>query len=204
LIAPRLAPSDRRARGVTLLEILLVLSLLVTMAAISWPLLERPLAHQRLRKAADRVRTEWARARIEAMSTGQTLVFRYALGDRPFSIDRLMGPEYSAEASAVETAPSAGLQAGASYSLTGSEPELPENVTFFSGEVGEDARGASLESSAAMGGEAGWGDPIYFYPDGTTSTARLVLANEHGDRVELSLRGLTGVATVGETYSDGE
>ena len=40
-------------------------------------------------------------------------------------------------------------------------------------------------------------DPILFYPDGTTSTSRLRLHNEYGRWMELSIRGLTGVVTVG-------
>jgi len=45
---------------------------------------------------------------------------------------------------------------------------------------------------------AGRSTPILFYPDGTTSTARLLLRNEYDRSIELSLRGLTGVARVGE------
>ena len=39
---------------------------------------------------------------------------------------------------------------------------------------------------------------ILFHPDGTTSDARLVLKNDRGRAMELSLRGLTGTVTVGE------
>jgi len=57
--------TDRKAT--TLIEVLLVLALLVMLAAMTWPALDRPMADQRLRKAADRVRTAWVRARIDAM-----------------------------------------------------------------------------------------------------------------------------------------
>ena len=43
-------------------------------------------------------------------------------------------------------------------------------------------------------------DPVFFFPDGTTSTATLILENKYQRRIELSLRGLTGVITVGDTY----
>ena len=43
-----------------------------------------------------------------------------------------------------------------------------------------------------------WSDPIFFYPDGTTSDAQLTLKNEEGRAIELNLRGLTGTVEVGD------
>ena len=38
--------------------------------------------------------------------------------------------------------------------------------------------------------------PIFFYPDGTSSTARLFVKNQRERYVKLTLRGLTGVVYV--------
>ncbi|MGC3967657.1 MAG: hypothetical protein QM775_09880 [Pirellulales bacterium] len=39
---------------------------------------------------------------------------------------------------------------------------------------------------------------IYFHPDGTTSTATLILADEFGMALQVQLRGLTGAVAKGE------
>ena len=192
-----------------------MLCLLVALASIAWPALERPLSTQRLRKSADAVRVVWARARVEAMSSGRTLVFRYAVeGDR-YSIQSYAGPEFAGDAESSEGLENPGSREGQSAATNGHQPQvgplvpfgweptLPEGVTFVSGETAADTRADSLalETTPSGGAEAGWSEPILFYPDGTTSTARLVLKNEYDRCIELSLRGLTGVVTVGDTYS---
>ncbi len=190
-------------RGVTLLEVLLVLTLLVTLASMAWPALKRPLSNQRLRKAADAVRIAWGRARVEAMSSGRTLVFRYEVeGDR-YSIQSYAGAE-----SPPEDESSGGIEDLDRYGndpavLRGREPKLPEGITFVSSETEEDTRAESLalDEGPSAAGVAGWSEPIVFYPDGTSSTVRIILKSEYDRCVELSLRGLTGVVNVSDTYS---
>ena len=41
-----------------------------------------------------------------------------------------------------------------------------------------------------------WSAPIFFYPDGSTSTAAVLLKNESGRCIEVRLRGLTGSGTI--------
>ena len=53
------------------------------------------------------------------------------------------------------------------------------------------------EMSSAEG--IAWSTPIFFYPDGSTSTAAVLLKNESGRCIEVRLRGLTGKGTVTET-----
>ena len=76
--------------------------------------------------------------------------------------------------------------------------ELPERVSFFGSEVDDDRALYLLQSSVtAQGAPSGdLSTPIFFYPDGTTSNARLVVANERGRYILLTLRGLTGVVRV--------
>jgi hypothetical protein len=42
-----------------------------------------------------------------------------------------------------------------------------------------------------------WGMPIYFFPDGTSSTAQLMLMNEQNQAIRVYLRGLTGLVRLG-------
>jgi hypothetical protein len=46
--------------------------------------------------------------------------------------------------------------------------------------------------------------PVFFYPDGTTSTARLVRGNQRGRCVTVTMRGLTGVVQVSELHTQEE
>lgn len=196
--------SHRRRHAVTLVEVLLVLCLLVALASLAWPALERPLANQKLRKAADGVRVVWGRARLKAMSTGETLAFRYSIESDRYSVQAYAGAEYVQETSSPETAETSGDYSSHPEFMLGNEPVLPEGVTFLSGETdaAADARAQpAVSEEAPSGGEGlGWSEPILFYPDGTTSTAKLLLKNEYDRCIELYLRGVTGVVTVGETY----
>ena len=206
MVAVRPSPSRRPRPAVTLVEVLLVLCLLVAIASIAWPSLERPLSNQRLRKAADLVRVVWGRARVRAMSTGQTLVFRHSIeGDR-YSIQTYAGPESVTSAESADAPADTSRYETDPAFMLGPEPRLPEKMTFVSGQTTTDARAESLtleEAPMADGGQ-GWSEPILFYPDGSTSTATVVIRNEYDRCIELSLRGLTGVISVGEVYSDEE
>lgn len=202
-----------RRQGLTLVEVLLVLGLLVILASLAGPLLDRPLANRRLRVAADALRTEWTRARNQAIAEGQTVRFQYALGERGYSIDHEDGASsefggLSALAGGVTTqvveqarSPSNQLLGDSENSLSG--PMLPEGIIFLTVEVTD-------ESEVSLGLDGGQGarqdqalscTPLRFYPDGTSSTARVVLQNEHERCIEVTLRGLTGVSSVGEISS---
>ena len=65
------------------MEVLLTLAIMVIISGVAWIALQRPLARQRLRSAADAVHTEWCQARVDAMKSGHTYAFRYMVhGDR--------------------------------------------------------------------------------------------------------------------------
>jgi prepilin-type N-terminal cleavage/methylation domain-containing protein len=191
------APIDRA--GFTLLELLLVLSLLVFLAALSWPSVGLPLANQALRSAADDVRTAWTRARVSAMSSGHTYVFRYAPDGDHYTIECQVAPEASAEVSPLGfgTAEATAIEDATPLA---EEWRLPEQIRFGGGQTAVDGRAEAASAagnSMILDSELAFAEPIFFYPDGTTSTARVCLQNEYGRRMELSLRGLTGVVTVG-------
>ena len=79
---------------------------------------------------------------------------------------------------------------------------LPEKITFHAGELAvEDA--VSRERHVASMQSAGddLSTPILFFPDGTTSEASVVLANDRNQFVRLTLRGLTGVGRATEILS---
>ena len=168
-------------QGFTLLELMLTLSILVILASLTMPLLQKPIANQRLRDSANLVRAKWVAARVKATDSGDVYLFRYVAAENRFAIECRYDPDTS-----TDSQPAAELHAR--------EQTLPEGVTFVGGQTAPDTRASMIVSPVAGGSQ-----PILFYPNGTTSTARLVLRNEYGRTIELSLRGLTGVVTVGET-----
>ncbi|MHC4406312.1 MAG: GspH/FimT family protein [Planctomycetota bacterium] len=195
MTVPR-ARSQRRRRAITLFELLLVLCLLTALTAFVWPALDRPMAEQRLRGAADTVRAALGKARVEAMSSGRPVVFLFVTNSADYSIEYRAGMELS-----LDSGSDAALeQQAVPY---GADLVLPKHITFLAGETAAADEAATTSLAALDPGdpEAGYSTPILFYPDGTTSDACLMLANEHGRRVEVSLRGLTGVVTVGQTYA---
>lgn len=182
----------------TLVEILLVLVILVVASAIIAPTFYRALRDQRLRSAAEQVRTEWNRAHIKAMKSGRIQVFRFQPSGRKFQIE-----PYKAADDALEAAKPLSDFAPPAPSPTadGTEEDtrnqLPEGITFLEGVTAEEERGKAVED--AMGGGGGeWSQPILFYPDGVSSDAWLVVADEHNSAIRVELRGLTGLAVVGD------
>ena len=199
------------SRGLTLLEILLVLSLLVVIAGLVMPFVGGTLSNHRLRKSADMIRAEWAKARAKAMQTGRTYVFRY----EPDADHYLVEPWYSDEdlLESSEVGLSSGLNPAAaptsSFALSDTlDPSktrhLPDDVTFVASETPDEARD-QIVTQSAMGQQnqdPTLAAPIFFYPDGTSSTARLLVMNKQPRYILLTLRGLTGVVYVSAPMSE--
>lgn len=179
----------------TLLELVLVLAVLVVVAALVVPSLDRPFAAQRLRSAAHLVRSTLTKARVEAMRSGEVQLFRFQPETGDYRVERFAGLEGIVEQS--------GAAAGAGLDAQGEAGVLTEGIVFLASDRAANARDQFVEMShGSAAGEGAWSVPIMFYADGTTSTARVLLRGEYGMSVELFLRGLTGAAQVGEVFVD--
>ncbi len=192
----------------TLMEVLLVLSILVAMTAIAWPMLDKAFAHRRLSIAAEQIRAAWGGARVDAMDSGQTYVFQYCLDAAEYKIeckatavtadDPLFGDMFDQPAAGATDPALVEMNVAGGAGSGGKQ--LPEGVTFAGSQTAADTRAAALtaDTNLADAAAAGWSDPILFYPDGTTSTAQLAVKNQDNRCIILSLRGLTGTITIGE------
>ena len=206
-----------RRPGFTLLELTLVLALVVVLSAIIMPRLTGSAASHRLGLAAGQVRAIWTKARNRAMLTGDTQQFLYRPGTRsfvvvaePISQDTEMTYQQAVSLLASSTTLKDEDQFVVNATTEGFRVErLPFDVTFI------DA--ASLGNNTSLSGNATAGSTAYinaqanstpgqssgnamlsFQPDGTTSTSTVWLANEDEEVIPVWLRGLTGIATVGE------
>jgi len=188
----------------TLIEMLLVLVLIVILLALALPAMKGPLASQRLRKSADLLRAKWSATRVKAMRTGRIQAFRFQLDGDRYLVQPWILSDDSLEANDADE--SAEMPAFAV-----DEEQLPEGVFFSVEDLLDDARAESLRQREPAGeplpdtaladfdaGSRPWSRPILFYPDGTTSTAEVTLMNDRRRAVTVQLRGLTGIARVGE------
>ncbi len=197
--------STRRTtrRGYTLSEMLAVLGVLVIVAALAQPTLRSALSDSRLRSAARQVRAELAKTRLRAMQSGVAQRFRYQSGKNRFEIAPAAHDALAASADVSAEEPTERRREDTEPAADGALPtpgrsvveqELPSGVNF---EPVEQHRTASID-------EEGWSEPIVFYPNGRTADAHIRLRGERNAVVEVSLRGLTGVATAGKPRHEQE
>lgn len=179
-------------RAFTLVEMMLVLAVILVLAAMALPELRGPIARQRLVSGAETVRAAWNNARSDAMMTGEIHLFRYEPETGNYTVQRWVNADTSSS-----TGPSAGSTTASDEALS-----LPEEVRFLAGEE-YDPR-ADYEAAAMSNADSGSAPSVMFYPDGTTSTVELEIANAFDTRVRISLRGMTGVVTVSRPYEAGE
>ena len=221
---PRRQPGSRG--GFTIMELLLVMSLLIMIGAISAPNFAGWAENQRLRKSGDIIRTAWSRARIKAMKSGQTIVFRYEIGGNRYRMEAWMTPgemtNYdvlspvgddtplvlpSADGEdAEETAGNttdAPMGAGLGVQQV-AEQILPRGITFVGSEIEMDARSLMMgEQLPDEGFATNWSSPILFYPDGSASQTKLHITDSKAIRfVVVSLRGITGLSQVSDILSE--
>ncbi len=144
------------------------------------------------------------------MKTGQTFVFRYAPGGRHYRVHCELTPEMAIQqdTAAFASIGDTSQDQAVAQDLTSRYAQsgmLSDQLHFDRGDTVVDTRAeaATDTGTAADDGtddsDLSWTDAIFFYSDGTTSTATVRLeSNRFGRMIELSLRGLTGVATVGQ------
>ncbi len=190
--------SRLRRRALTLLEIILVLTLMCVLGSMAYITVMRPMASQRLETAADQLRAEWLRARNRAMSRGVTYAFRCSQESGVYTVE----PYNDASQDATLTGSFGGTSvSGNTASVV--QGELPEKIVVHDGNVLADELSSAdfAESGLAADGfgtQGSW--TILFFPDGTATSAVITLRNEYGRAIDVSLRGLTGAVLVGEAY----
>lgn len=197
----RTAGKSRKATtarsGLTLLELLLVLGIIVMLSAMVLPAFDRIFASQRLDKSADIVRAEMGRARVQAIRTGKVFAFVYNEGQSQLAVrqfDQLAQAGSIPHFERAGGAAQGGMADGRAGNMDYSNEELPRGVRFVTGQAIDDIR--SQYEAASAGGSNGKLKPILFYPDGSSQDAQVILANERGDVTRVILRGLTGSARV--------
>lgn len=198
--------ADHPRRGHSMMEMVVVMSVLAGMAAISWPMLKSPMNKMRLQAAAQEVSSAMAKARLKAMQSGEAQLFRIQLHTGKFQVLPLSEDDAS-DMEQFESAAQTGMelvQGGAvehsplneQSDRLSEEKELPEGICF---EVPMDEEFTDSGDSVASDDDEEWTDFAVFYPDGATTTAVVGLHGEPDLHLDVKLSGLTGIAKIGET-----
>ncbi|MCH7726839.1 MAG: prepilin-type N-terminal cleavage/methylation domain-containing protein [Planctomycetes bacterium] len=194
----RSTPHKTTRHAFTLLELMLVLAILVGIAALVIPSFQGTLKTQRLKGGADVVRGAWGEARVEAMRTGGIVVFEFELEGNRFRVSS-MASAFSAFANPALGIGQSNTMPPPNMMFDGGYEVLPEGIRF-QGQMSEvDTREADVGGAVPV--LAGGLRRVYFYPDGTTTTTRVRVADERGMYLDIDLRGLTGIAQVSEVHS---
>lgn len=201
--------------GFTLLELLLSLVVFAAIASIALPGAAMLLADRKIVRGGDQLQIEMTRARVDAMRGGRVMLIEAAIGSNQFRTRPYFSASDSVETNNGNLGQSA-LSAGADQAIVTAviaDPdatqvfEIPEQLSVESVQVVSATRGSEISQAASFNqsgsqsepeGTQQWSQPILFYPDGTTSTAAVTIADERFGKVVVKLRGITGDASVTE------
>lgn len=188
----------RHRQAFTLMEIVLVLAILVAVAAMAGPAYLGTLKRERVRKAAESIGADWTRTRATAIETGMTQLWACTVATGDYSAS-----SYVADGS-LTNGDVAGMvgQSAIPTPVTPSTGDLddtfgqtmPQGVSISEVLVtdGDTRITMDMTTSAGEGGTA----TLLFYPDGTSSSARITVTGEDGTSMAAVINGIAGTVRV--------
>lgn len=175
-------------KGVTLLEILLVVAVIAILAALSVPLWRNMLESEKVTRSGDIIRAEIGAARVNAIRESTEFVFCYIPETGQFWNE----PLSNSTSPLLVDAPTSKVSLPPSNSL-------PQGVTFMQGEVQESTRSMDAEEETGASTNC---TRIIFYPDGSAQNASVKITNEFEDIIQITVRGVTGTTSVSDFITD--
>lgn len=150
--------------GYSLLELLIVLTVLVGLLAIAWPSLSKPLANSDLLEAGNQLRTQLSEARLLAIQSGEPVIVRIECNSgmitfanwhqamRPLTLSDADPLDESGEAMVLEEVDTPEIE---SASGAANVWAIPEGIV-----VDRVIRQESTSNQDALRGTLGLGDPL--------------------------------------------
>ena len=215
---PTRARYGGRSRGFTLLELMIVMSILALLIGVTWPALRKPLMRSTTQEAARQLVRDVARARMAAVESGLTMALRFEPGGSRYTIApaEAVSPtqepgeaddprEYPAEGgSENEPPPLLSFSAEFEYDVVFRDPAAVDNdLMLLDSTLGESLRDEFRQTEEVKPlvdseeSRTEFSPPILFYPTGRAENADFVLAGPDGYSLTVTLRGLTGAVKIG-------
>ncbi len=170
--------------GLTVLELLLVLAILLAVGAFSIPALQTSFANRGMENAAEEVRQALEDSRIRAAETGFVYQFRYEPGANRF----VVLPDLSAVAGAPDQSKY--------YRLSG---QLESDTIKFQEELDSPGMGETLDRDWFKGlpdalelSRTGWSKAVEFNFEGQAENSTFYLIDDSNRSIKMTIRGLTG------------
>jgi len=194
-------PSSWNRPAFTLLELMLALGILITLATLSWPGLMRSLKQQGVQGNAEQVRQVLDQARVRAVEEGRILQLRFEPNGTHYALLPL-DPVNESQTTAATASTTTHFQKEPVQSDPFRIYELTQGCYFhvdsslLSGEkttserLGDEWLG-HLENSS-IGRDLAWSLPILYSPDGSATDGSLVVMDKDRQYIKLHIRGLTG------------
>jgi Tfp pilus assembly protein FimT len=179
-----------RARGgLTLLEMLLVLAVLVAVVGITSPALNRMYESHRLQQSVNEVLAKLGAARLHAIDDGVVYEFRF----EPRGRNLLIVPHQDAR----HRLSSETLDSAKQLNRWTFHGELPEGLAFGKSNTQERISTRTLQqlSLASSLTRVAWSPAVLFLPNGSSSHAAFQIDDGDGRTVAFAVRGLTGAAS---------
>lgn len=193
----RLVQRKRRNRSAfTFIEVLLVLTIIVAIAALSWPQMSRFLQRESVMANAEQVRQLLDHARVQAVEDGVTYQFRYEPNGQKFVLlpYELLTTPASPTTANTQTETAVDVTQAIVYEL--SEDCYFYTPTVLSGEATAMERLSDpwlkLIQNGSSHRDVSWAAPILYSPDGAATDGAVTVADEDRRYISLSVRGLTG------------
>jgi prepilin-type N-terminal cleavage/methylation domain-containing protein len=177
--------------GFTLLELLLVLAVMVTLAALSWPRMMRYVEENSLKQNVETVRRELAATRILAIESGLTYQFRFEPNGQAFVILPFDRPEI-VDTDDEATAPTQKKPVVHMLSSDSQFEPATDKTGKSTGGQRLNEMWLSRIKEGALYTDTIWSQPILFRPNGESQDAHLVIRDKNSNTIELTVRGLTG------------
>ncbi|MEZ6146772.1 MAG: prepilin-type N-terminal cleavage/methylation domain-containing protein [Planctomycetaceae bacterium] len=178
-------PSTLNRHGFTLLEVLLVLSVMAVIIGITWPSVTRYMGEAAIRDSALAAQTAVLGTRIKAIDTGLTYQFRYEPGGQRFTVIPFDPPEnIDATTSVDSTSPQLQIYPVLSGRIDESCQFTSTDERLFTATVVESLPReafANLIDAHELETTA-WAPPLLFFADGTSSDATFRIKDEVGAR----------------------
>lgn len=205
----------------TLIEVMIVLTIVVSVMAIAWPRMRGLAAKTQIREAAIEFKAACIEARDSAVRSGNPVYVRYKFGQSKFRLT---------DSDTTDTDSQTVIQVNPSLSTEpniGQDGPWSQEVQLASGMVFDDPNNQHRESLDKPGTSAvvvpdhganseqldvkdtlavgekklvDWteSEQIVFFPEGRSTTAIVrLLATDNGDSITLTIRGLTAGITIG-------